>query len=512
MDFPNRIKMEFRIVLSAMLILSCRNLYSQNKPTFVQHVLRLEGDVQDAVCQDLNGDLAEDILVLHNRSRFPEPYAERYLSVFLQKNGLWNERPTQTLHLDHDEIVFDIGNTDGDSICDLFFLKADGVYARKWTTDHYDTALQCILKTPSIFSAPDPNKLCRYTFAQDIDGDAVSELVLPQTHTLCIYAKDSQGTYVLSKSLWISPDIELNTSENLVFSFRLPSFQLKDFNADKTPDLLLLSQDRLDVYIQHENHEGPRNPSSLIPPDLRYRMGARNIHPTALEPLAPTATILETCDLNRDGYVDVLLSKASRAGFTANISQIQIYLNKNGRFDFLPDQILTVENFGSEHVIKDFNGDGLLDLALLTFRIGFAQAAKFFITKKASNAYEFFLMRADNTYAKKPDGKIAFSRAVRIQDIFGSSLCQSFDGDFNGDGFHDFLMGTDTNTISIFPGHPGGFFDSKTVFRISAPLSNRILVKDFNGDGRSDMLLWYPENPNLSKQILIFLSEIGASR
>lgn len=488
------------------ILLGKDSLYPQQHLRFNQQVLHLQGQVLEVLLKDFNGDEALDILVQHNQSNYPNPHIDRFLSIFLQEDGVFPDHPNQTITANRGEILFDIGDIDGDNLPELLFLREDGVYARKFTTTGYTRTLYSILKTPSVFLSHDPSKLRRYPFIDDFNKNGVPDLLIPHPHELRIYSRTQAGNYTLAKRLWYSPEFTLSTQEEMTLSLYLPSLHIGDFNGDAIPDLLIPAGDRLDVYLQHPTVKTERQ-EDLIPPNLRYRMGARAVSPSILDQIAPASLTLEVQDLNGDGYVDILLSKASRGSFTTSISQIQIYMNKSGRFDLLPDQVLTAENFGGEHIIRDFNRDGLLDLALLTFRIGFAQAAKFLITKKAGSTYDFYLMRQDHTYPSKPNGKISFSRKVNINALFSSAFCQSFEGDFNSDGLQDLLIGSDSNELSIILGQSQGFFSHKAAHKIHAPISSHLWVGNLNRDGFSDIILWYPQNPNLSHQVLLIQSD-----
>lgn len=493
------------------ILFECKGLLCQHLPYFKQKILQIEGQVFDIYLRDLNGDSHLDILVVHNKSQFPNPHVDRYISIFFKEKGLFPDRPAQTLTVDHGEILFDIGDLDGDAIPELVFLTRDGIYVRKHTPAGYSQSLQPVLKVSSVFLAHDPFNLHRWSFIRDLDGNTAPEFLIPRSHELRIYSKRPNIGYDLTQRFGTSPEFSLSSGQGLTSSLQLPTFCLQDFNGDSIQDLLALSEDRLDVYLLHPgDSSGFTIP--LIPPNLKYRMGSRNMNPSALESLAPGSSIVETQDLNADGLVDIILSKSSRASFTTNISQLQIFMNKNRRFDILPDQILTAENFGGEHIIRDFNRDGLLDIALLRFKIGFAQAIKFLLTKKAGNSYDCYFMRPNFTYPNKPDARLSFSRKVKIDDILGSGLCQSFDGDFNGDGLFDLLLGTDSDEFTVYPGSPGAFFTKKSSFKIHVPISSHLRIGDINEDGFSDIILWYPQNTTRSHQFLLIRSEKGPSQ
>jgi len=495
-------KQYIKFLLTAAILTSGDNLFSGEQLYFQKHFLQLEGKVYQVIVKDVNGDLSPDILVLHTRSTFSGTHVDRLISIFFQKNNCFSNESDQILTADQNEIAFDIEDIDSDGLPELLFLKTDGIYQRKYSGNGFSRRLELILKIPSIFLSNDPSKLFQYNFVRDVDGNGVPDFIIPQPHRFVVISKNRRGEWENQKKLWMFPEYSILKKEGLTFSFKLPSIYLADFNGDNIVDLFSVTGDVLNVYLQHHTELY----FFLIPPDLHYRMGAESIGTSALSPIAPELTSLELKDLNRDGYVDVLLTKASRASFTKNITQIQIYLNRAGRLNHLPDQILTAENFTGEHVISDFNQDGLLDIALLTFKIGFAQAIKFFITRKVSNSYDFYLMHDENTYPGKPAGKISFSRRVKIGSLFNSNICRSFNGDFNGDGIKDFLIGTDANEFSIFMGRHGSLPARNSVFKINGPISTHLWVGNINKDKYSDIILWYPENSKVSDKVLLMVN------
>jgi hypothetical protein len=496
--------------LSVFILAVWTVLYSQELSRYSEKILRVEGRVHEIILEDCNSDGLKDIIALHSLSKFPDPAIDRFLSVFIQDSGRFSDIPSQTLRMDQDEIVFDIADIDADSYPELLFLRRDGIYFRKFSSGGYAQTLHPLLFTPSVFLSPDPSKLTRYPFIRDIDGDTHPEILIPQPDRLLVYSKNAFGEYCLCKSLWNAPKTDMDGQGQFMLSLHLPILHVHDFNSDAVPDLLLTHDDRLDVYLQHSKERHDQE-TVLTPPNLIYRFGSRDVNPSPFEPIAPSSIFMEPLDLNADGFVDILLSKASRASFTKNISQIQIYINKTGRFDILPDQVITTENFGGEHTIQDFNGDGLLDLGLLTFKIGFAQALRFLITKKAGNSIDFYLMRSDDTFTLKPDSKISFTRRVKIDDLLGTTPSPNAKGDFNGDGLNDIFIETDTHELSIFLRHPDQFYRKRQILKISATVSKQLEVDDVNSDGFSDILFWYPDTQSLYGHIILIQS-LGVKR
>ena len=501
-DIVNRCQKYF---LLALLLLRPELTISGEDPGFFIQVLHLTGEVHEVFVKDINVDGKPDLIISHNTTHFPDSRLTRSISIFQQKNGHFPQQPTQTLLMEKGEILFDFENIDKDPFPELIFLTKDGVYIRKYVNSSYSETYSRIVESHSLFLVHDPSKLRRWPFVQDLDGDRIPEIIIPQPDRFNIYSQNSDGEYTFYRGLWTTTEYTLSDENTLCFTHQLPDLHVRHFNNDSIPDILLICGDRLDVYLQKKNrfHIHP----SAILPNFRYKMAARSVNTSELEALAPPSIALEAEDLNGDGCVDILLTKAPRASFTTSINQIQIYLNKNGRLEMLPDQILTAENFGGEHHIKDFNHDGLLDLSILTFKIGFTQAAKFLITKKAGNSYDFYPMSPDNTYPLKPVEKLSFSRNINIGTLIGPGLCQNFDGDFNGDGISDMVLGTGNNELSIFTGVADGFFHKKVFHKIRVRTSTHIHVQDLNQDSISDILLWYHETEQLSHDLILVLSK-----
>ena len=476
-------------------------LLSQRSPGFRHQRMHVRGQVASVTLTDMNADGEKDLIVLHNHT---DPFTRdthRFLTTILQSSSAFTDTIRQTLVLDSGEILFDVGDVDGDGIPEIVFLKRDGIYLFRQVGGRFAGSPLKIIHSASILPAHDPSVIKRYSILNDLDSDGRPELMVPSQDGFEIHSRDDDERWSLWKRLWWPSRIALSESNALGYSFRLPAVRIADFNADSTADVLLVAGDGLDVYLQHRSTEKLAE-ARWIPPDLRYSFSARNISPSVLEPLAPGSFHLELHDLNRDGNIDLLLSKSPRAGFTKNIRQIQVYMNSGGRFDCVPDHILTSESVGGEHLVADVNQDGLLDIAPLTFKIGFPQILRFLLTKKAVNAFEFYTMREDHSYPIKPDLKVSFSREVLLEDILNGNLCRNLDGDFDGDGRDDLLIGVGIEHIRIIPHGRDGRFDKKAALRFNVRASDHILVQDINQDGISDVVLWYPRNTDPSSGLI----------
>ncbi len=193
----------------------------------------------------------------------------------------------------------------------------------------------------------------------------------------------------------------------------------------------------------------------------------------------PTKTVFNTQgaqaligDVNGDGKADVILKNG--AGWSAT----PVFLsNGDGTFTYqgADDPAKVVFNDSkAQAFIGDFNGDGKSDV-LVRGVSGWATTP---------------------VYLSNGDGTFTYSNvADPTKTLFNLPSAQAFVGDFNGDGKTDVLVkgvsGWDTTPIFFSNGDGTFRFSnladpSKTIFNF---VGVETLLGDFNGDGKTDVLL-----------------------
>ena len=117
-------------------------------------------------------------------------------------------------------------------------------------------------------------------------------------------------------------------------------------------------------------------------------------------------------------------------------------------------------------VVADFNGDGIADMAKVTFPDG---------NHSGTSALTVMLGQANGTF-KPTNAKLTLGR--NPQSIVT--------GDFNHDGFPDVIVGDDDGSLLLFLGNGhGGLVPSGTIAHLDSVVS--ISVADFNHDGILDL-------------------------
>ncbi|MBI3657956.1 MAG: VCBS repeat-containing protein [Acidobacteria bacterium] len=275
-----------------------------------------------------------------------------------------------------------------------------------------------------------------YSFAYaDFNGDCVQDLA--------VVISGDEPPYSPERMFILLGQGEgvFRSAHSFAVEARIVSTQ--DFNGDSIADLLLATRDSLLVLLG--NGDGTFAPA---------------------QPLRVRSPLLTIADLNGDGYPDL----AVIADVYAHPNQLSIYFNQ-GDGTFKPFDKFEIDDFPSDLLSGDFNGDGITDLVLVYGYDG---------------PYPYqgaVLIRLGNG-----DGSFGPAQYVAVGPRPGSISLT----DINGDGIQDIVTAKsdlrffDPGTVSIVLGNRDG------VFRLSQNLmfeqwSVTAAVADFNGDGIPDL-------------------------
>ena len=195
-------------------------------------------------------------------------------------------------------------------------------------------------------------------------------------------------------------------------------------------------------------------------------------------------------DFNGDGKPDLaVLDNAS--------SDVTIYLG-NGDGTFTPvaqtSPVTGEGNTNNSIVPADFNGDGILDLAVVNVNEN---------GNTNPSTIEILLGNGDGTFTQTP-----------VSPVGGAATYSLAVGDFNGDGKADLVAANEDGQSGI-PGSPGTinvllgngdgtFVPLQTVATGGTPFS--VATADFNNDGLSDIAEGW-NNPPLLTEVNILLAE-----
>jgi hypothetical protein len=323
-------------------------------------------------------------------------------------------------------------------------------------------------------------------FVQDFNQDGLSDFItysLDKTH---IYLQNKNGTFS-HQSLAVSPRIEKSGSG---LSFKPQNFYHADFNQDNKKDIAFQVDDQLIVFTQNE-HKSFNETANTIILHANLENKASALKKQKGKKSADVA--LETIDdINGDGLVDIVTKESVRDGMMSRTNTLMV------RYGFIENGMIAYKNkadgkasFDGEGMIKfkDVNGDGLKDYYTLSVEMGIGT-----MMSAMSGAIDmdlrFYTLGKSGKYGKKPIYENEIEIAIN-SGTDGEALTEI--EDFNGDGVNDLILKTDDDEFTIYTGGKGKrLFAKRGVdYEIDLPKSVRAEVKDFNGDGKADILFLY---------------------
>jgi hypothetical protein len=195
--------------------------------------------------------------------------------------------------------------------------------------------------------------------------------------------------------------------------------------------------------------------------EAHYRFG--NADGTFNAPVQMSArTDLPPADMNNDGKIDLPFKDRS------DTTTIKVYSNQGNGIFFLGTTNIVFSNAFNDIKLKDFNGDGLVDL----------------LAGNETGNFSIFKNLGNNNFART-DYSPPFTLGYGRIDF----------GDFNGDGFADIFVSQKdlgySNFYSIFTNNGAGVFT-----RNDYPAKFRGLpIGDFDGDNKTDLVNVVDYNP-----------------
>ncbi|TWX56255.1 FG-GAP repeat domain-containing protein [Colwellia hornerae] len=323
-------------------------------------------------------------------------------------------------------------------------------------------------------------------FVQDFNQDGLSDFITYSLDTTHLYLQNAAGEFS-HQSLAISPRIE---KSGRGLSFTPQRFYHADFNNDDKKDIAFQIDDQLMVFAQTPTQLFDNSPVVI---NLNAHLENKNSAIKKQQGEKSAAVNLETIeDINGDGFVDIVTKESVREGMMSRINHLMI------RYGFIENGVMSYNKqadgkatFDGEGMIKfkDVDGDGLKDYYTLSVEMGIGT-----MMSAMSGAIDmdlrFYKLGKNGEYVKKP----VYENEVEIAISSGSDGEALTDvSDFNGDGINDLILKTDDKEFTIYSGAKGKRLFAKrgADYEIELPKSVRTEIKDFNNDGKADILFLY---------------------
>lgn len=483
---------------------------------FDSYLLRLPGKVHLTWYEDIDRDGLTDVLaVVAGPTREIPP---RDLVVYRQRADGFPEQPDLRLRIPDRIAALDLGDVieaapgqellmlDGggiwwvslsstaasvpDSVPDSAPDSAAGVQALSEGAARLDstaTATDAASSEPGrLLAAVDPllahsdvEKLAKYDFARSIDKATRATLLIPRTEGYRVFYPDddyAQGVDIAARHVH-------RVGDQGEYRVRPAPVRLADFDGDGHEDLALTHLDDVAVHLQ-------RGERFNVIPDLQQALRILTDVDRESPDRVEESIDFKLADFDNDKLADIFVWKTviQKKAVIHDKQQYQLYRNKNGRFETVPDQAFVLKSFDAA-TVSDLDGDGRLDLVTGYFEPSVGNIIKALLTKKFAIDLSFFL--ADEAGfpdqpAETRDVKIRFSLS-NLDETFAPAV--EVEKDFDGNGVVDFLLQTEDQRLEVFLGAKGKgqLFEKKASVKLKTPACNNLHVDDMNGDGRADM-------------------------
>jgi hypothetical protein len=313
----------------------------------------------------------------------------------------------------------------------------------------------------------------------DFNGDGIPDLAVanegPASTTVSVLLGNGDGTF--------------QTAVSYATGTEPVSVVVGDFNGDGIPDLAVANYSSNDFSVLLGNGDGTFQ-------------AARNFNG------GPHPVSVAVGDFNGDGIQDLAIADAGNA--SGGGVGVSVFLgNGDGSFQFAG--AFDAGSSPSSLAVGDFNGDGLLDLAV-------ANDSYF------NGTVSVLLGNGDGSFAAaRTFAAGSMPRSVAVGDFNGDGLLDlavanyfggtvsvllgngdgSFEpahtyaagfgadsvavGDVNGDGIQDLAVAAGGNTVSVLLGNGDGSFQTTNVRYVVGSVPRSVAVGDFNGDGSPDL-------------------------
>ncbi|MCI0340001.1 MAG: VCBS repeat-containing protein [Planctomycetales bacterium] len=340
----------------------------------------LAGEPAEVVAADVSGDGLRDLVISH-----AAPGGRRISVVRQRPGGAFPEGPDQALVPPPEAYAFvvaDLAAAPGEEVA---VLCTDGI--RIWRRAAGEGPGSAVLKAAperlvgaaGFVELPPHGALVRWDGVEDLDGDGIPDLILPQRSGYLVLFQGRDRSFSLVQALPLEAEERVLTRSfplvevDLFGSIRtLPRLHAADFDGDGRRDLLALHRARLTGFLQEERGLYPAAPS--FREDVAF-----------LRPRLPLGTSDEFerkraafAQLDPDGLADLVVTATEgTVGLFSSIkTSVAVFLGRPGAlFAARPDQAFLLPGAPVRVEVRDLTRDSVPDLIALTVRTDLIGAA-----------------------------------------------------------------------------------------------------------------------------------------
>lgn len=482
---------------------------------FKPFAANIPGRVQDLEVVDLDQDGLQDLFITWVEGEYPN--YTRGITVFFQNKDGFSEQARQNINVGNAVALVDLGLVDADRGVDIACLCRGNVSYYPLRGRQYGKLTKLVNARPFTAMA-DENSLPLYDFVQDWNRDGKDEMLLQEFDRTLFFRTGAAGIDT-SKSVEINIDARISIHmggaermfqehQSLRAFYYMPQLSVADFDGDGKKDLVAVVRSKISIHKQQADGNFSVNPDQVVTLNLP-RPAPKEGKKQRGEPNPPNLII---DDFNLDGKMDVVASQLY--GSISDLkSQTFIYYGHTGSLlKKRHDQLIERNQAASFALIRDIDGDHTLDLIIPYINIDLLSVAQMIVTSSATVNFAMYTIPRGKIYPKQPTGVDTTNIKFNMREMAVEGGVPNVDGDFNGDGKNDAVVGKNMTELHVQLGHGKGVFEDKPWAVIPVPSPLFPVVNDLNGDRLADVVVTYNPYHEHDHRLYVFINKTRPPR
>ncbi len=416
------------------------------------------------------------------------PSETREIALFSTREAGASAKP-RLIEVPPDVVAVDVADVDPALGDELILLSATAL--RIVPTASGEQARQIAL-TPPLPLPPRRRDLSLLGATADWGGAGEPSILLPTAEGARLVGLRSGSVGTLSIPVLAEYEtLDPTTPErDTFFSAQLawPSFAFGRDAEASTRDLFALSRYGVHVF---------RGNGGALPAQASRSLRLTPF--TAEEELRPRATQLQLLarDVDGDGLTDLVLHR-SFGTLLRSEDRSELYRNPGTGAEVSAEPNARVAPEAGVGVLDavDLDGDGRLEIVQARIGFGLVQLLRVLTTRRAQVELRIDTVKGPGITGLARSWSDMISVGLDFEQGRPEGLFPTVEGDWNGDGRRDLLLGLSANEIEILLGGKGelgpAFVGSGITQEV--PATGRSLVADLDGDGLDDLTVHDPRD------------------
>jgi len=351
-------------------------------------------------------------------------------------------------------------------------------------------------------------------FVRDVDEDGNDVILVPQFDGWLLARRHDSGferfllrvkPRVAASQRWIS------------YEPRAPL--IGDVDDDGLNDLVFLADTEFVTFVQRPQgnfstpgrHDRINAPLATEAERARWERDDGQVDQSDLE----IEEVEIVRDFDSDGILDLLTEKSISEGVFDRRSEYHLYIGQSEgptvQYAAEPDGSITSDGVQFAALVVDVDGDGRMDIATPSTRLGLARVVGALFSGRISVDLDVYRMRPDGRYPDESDYRTRFKVEFDLKTGLSRYPAVAI-ADFDGDGAAELMVQEETDELTLYPGlaEQPMFGKKGQTLSLALPRNGQMVeARDLDDDGRSDLLVRYgpADGEKRARELRILLSD-----